>query len=123
MATVEQLGSEKYVLLTTFRKDGRAVGTPLWVASVDGGLGFWTPTNTGKIKRIRNNARVTVQPCDVRGNPSGEPVEAHARIGDRDDWARVREAMVGKYGLTARLTFLGSRIRRGERGTVAVLVN
>ena len=124
MATLEQLGSEKYVLLTTFRKDGRAVATPLWVVpDGSGGLAFWTPADTGKLKRIRNNGRVTLQPCDVRGKPHGEVVEAHARIGDAADRKRVGAGLRKKYGLLGRLTELGSRIRRGTDGTVAVLVS
>jgi PPOX class probable F420-dependent enzyme len=123
MATLEQLGSERYLLLTTFRKDGRAVSTPLWVVPDGSGLAFWTPDGTGKLKRIRNNGRVTVQPCDVRGNPRGEPVEAQARIGDAADRRRIGEGLKKKYGLLGRLTLAGSRIRRGTDGTVAVLVS
>ena len=122
MATLEQLGAEKYVLLTTFRRDGRAVPTPLWVVPDGTGLGFWTPAGTGKLKRIRNSGRVTVQPCDIRGNPSGEPIEAQARIGDAADKARVTEGLKRKYGLVGRLSLIGSRIRRGADGTVAVIV-
>jgi PPOX class probable F420-dependent enzyme len=123
MATLEQLGSEKYLLLTTFRKDGRAVPTPLWVVPDGTGLAFWTPAGTGKLKRIRNNGRVTVQPCDVRGNPRGEPVEAQARIGGPADRRRVGAGLKKKYGLLGRLTLAGSKIRRGTDGTVAVLVS
>ena len=123
MATLEQLGSEKYVLLTTFRKDGRAVATPLWVVPDGSGLAFWTPTDTGKLKRIRNNGRVTVQPCDLRGNPRGEPIEAQARIGDAADRKRVGAGLRKKYGVLGWLTEMGSRIRRGTDGTVAVLVS
>jgi PPOX class probable F420-dependent enzyme len=122
MATVGQLGAEKYVLLTTFRRDGRAVPTPLWVVPDDGGLGFWTPAGTGKLKRIRNSGRVTVQPCDFRGNPSGEPIEGQARIGDAADMARVKDGIKRKYGVVGRLSLLGSRIRRGADGSVAIIV-
>jgi hypothetical protein len=86
------------------------------------GLGFWTPAGTGKLKRIRNSGRVTVQPCDIRGNPSGEPVEAQARIGDAADKARVVDGLKRKYGLMGRLTLIGSRLRRGADGTVAIIV-
>src|SRR5919107_3044626 len=109
MATLEQLGAEKYVLLTTFRRDGRAVPTPLWVVPDGPGLGFWTPSGTGKLKRIRNSGRVTVQPCDVRGNPHGAALEAHASIGDADDLMRICEGLKRKYGLIGRLSLLGSR--------------
>jgi len=122
MATLEQLGAEKYVLLTTFRRDGRAVSTPLWVVPDGAGLAFWTPAGTGKVKRIRNSGRVTLAPCDVRGNIHGEAIEANARIGDSTDRRRIGEGLKRKYGLLGRLTLLGSKLRRGEDGTLAILV-
>jgi PPOX class probable F420-dependent enzyme len=123
MAALQQLGSEKYVLLTTFRKDGRAVATPLWVVPDGAGVAFWTVAGSGKLKRIRNSGRVTLQPCDMRGNPSGETTEATARIGDHADRLRIGAAIKKKYGIVGRLTMLGSRLRRGVDGTVAVLVS
>jgi hypothetical protein len=123
MTTLDRLGAEKYVLLTTFRKDGRAVATPLWVVPDGTGLAVWTPTGSGKVKRIRNSGLVTVAPCDLRGNPSGEPVDAHARVGSATDTRRVRAALGRKYGLLARLTVWGSRLRRGSAGTVAILLS
>jgi len=122
MASLEQLGSEKYVLLTTFRRDGRAVSTPLWVVADGAGLAFWTPKDTGKVKRIRNDGRVTVTACDFRGNPSGQPIEAQARIGDSADRRRLGQALKKKYGLMGWLTLVGSKLRRGTDGTIAILV-
>jgi PPOX class probable F420-dependent enzyme len=123
MATLEQLGAEKYVLLTTFRRDGRAVPTPLWVVPDGTGLAVWTPADTGKVKRIRNSERVTVAACDLRGNVRGGTIEARARIGDAADLRRTREALKRKYGMIGRLSLLGSRMRRGADGTVAILVS
>ena len=123
MASLEQLGAEKYALLTTYRRDGRAVSTPLWVVPDGDGLAFWTPKDTGKVKRIRNSGRVTVTACDMRGNPQGEPIEAQARIGEPADRLRVGKTLAGKYGLMGHLTLLGSRLRRGTHGTVAILVS
>jgi PPOX class probable F420-dependent enzyme len=122
MTALEQLGSEKYVLLTTFRRDGRPVPTPLWVVPDGTGVAFWTPVDAGKLKRIRNNGRVTVAACDARGNVRGEAIEAQARIGDPADRVRVVERLGRKYGLIGRLTLWGSRLRRGADGTVAILV-
>ncbi|WP_199513388.1 PPOX class F420-dependent oxidoreductase [Nucisporomicrobium flavum] len=122
MTALRQLGSEKYVLLTTFRKTGKAVPTPVWAVPDGDGLAVWTTNDAGKLKRIRNSPRVTVAPCDVRGNPKGDEVEAAARIGDAADLARVREALKRKYGLPGRLVLLGSRLRRGPLGTTAILI-
>jgi len=123
MATLEQLGAEKYVLLTTFRRDGRAVPTPLWVVPDGAGLAVWTPAGTGKVKRIRNNGRVTVSACDSRGNVRGGTIEARAQLGDAADLRRTREALKRKYGMVGRLALLGSKLRRGADGTVAILVS
>jgi PPOX class probable F420-dependent enzyme len=123
VTTVERLGAEKYVLLTTFRKDGRAVPTPLWVVPDGTGIAAWTPADSGKVKRIRNSGRVTLAACDVRGNQRGEVIEAVARIASAEETARIRPALARKYGLLGRLTVWGSKIRRGETGTVAVLIS
>ena len=122
MSTLRQLGSAKYALLTTFRRDGRAVPTPLWVVPDGAGCAFWTPRDSGKVKRIRRDGQVTVAACDFRGTTSGEPVAARARLGDDEDLRRVRRALAGKYGLIGRLTLAGSRLRRGTAGQVAILV-
>ncbi|MEJ3747557.1 PPOX class F420-dependent oxidoreductase [Actinomycetes bacterium KLBMP 9797] len=122
MSTVADLGAAKYVLLTTFRKDGRAVSTPLWVVPDGDGIAAWTPVNSGKIKRIRRSGRVTVAPCTFSGERTGETVDARARIGDRADTDRVRRALGRKYGLSGRLTVWGSKLRRGADGTVAILI-
>jgi hypothetical protein len=123
MPSLEQLGSEKYALLTTFRRDGRAVPTALWVMPDGAGVAFWTPRDTGKVKRIRNSGRVTVTACDLRGNPRGEAVEGLARLGDAADRRRIGGVLARKYGLLGRLTLLGSRLRRGVDGTVIILVD
>ncbi|MGI8777878.1 MAG: PPOX class F420-dependent oxidoreductase [Acidimicrobiales bacterium] len=62
------LGDEKYLLLTTFRRNGDPVPTPVWVVALDDGdIGFWTGSGSGKVKRLAHTARVTVQPCNARG--------------------------------------------------------
>jgi uncharacterized protein len=122
VAALDQLADEKYVLLTTFRKDGRAVPTPVWVARDGAELAVWTAADSGKVKRIRRSGRVTLAPCDVRGRPRGPAVPGHARVGDAADRERLGRLVGRKYGVLGRLTMWGSRIRRGTTGTVAVLV-
>lgn len=110
------------MLLTTFRKDGRAVPTPVWVVRDGRSLAIWTVADSGKVKRIRRNGDVTVAACDVRGNPRGPAVPGHATIDDPAGADRVRALLRAKYGLLGRLTLLGSRLRRGASGTVSVHV-
>lgn len=62
------LADERYLAFTTYRKSGEAVTTPVWTVGLeDGRLGFWTSMGSGKTKRLRNNAAVTVQPCSATG--------------------------------------------------------
>jgi PPOX class probable F420-dependent enzyme len=122
LTTVEELGSGAYVLITTFRKDGRAVPTPVWVAADGDALVVWSATDTGKVKRIRNSGEVTVAPCDVRGRPKGDAVPGHATLLDSAGTEHVRALLRRKYGLMGRLTLFGSRVRRGEDGSIGVRV-
>ncbi|NUT50695.1 MAG: PPOX class F420-dependent oxidoreductase [Saccharothrix sp.] len=114
------LATGKYLLLTTFRKDGRAVPTPVWVAGGDDALYVWSAADAGKVKRIRRSGDVRIGPCDLRGKPTGDQVPATARLLDRAGSDRVRSLIARKYGLLGRLTLLGSRIRRGSEGTVGI---
>ncbi|WP_067181242.1 PPOX class F420-dependent oxidoreductase [Microtetraspora niveoalba] len=122
MTTVERLGAEQYVSLVTLRRDGTPVPTPVWVVRDDDALVVWTVADSGKVKRIRNRPEVTVTPCDVRGRPRGEPVSGEAVLLSPQDTDRVRELLIRKYGLIGRLTVLGSKLRRGRRGTVGVRI-
>ncbi|MFI5926641.1 PPOX class F420-dependent oxidoreductase [Micromonospora sp. NPDC051543] len=120
MTTLDRLSAEKYILLTTFRKDGRAVPTPVWAVRDGDALAVWTRADSGKVKRIRHNGEVTVAPCDVRGRPHGAEVPAHATLYGGRDTGRVRDLLKHKYRLIGRLSLLGSRFRHGEGGTVGI---
>jgi PPOX class probable F420-dependent enzyme len=117
---IDALAGEPYVLVTTFRKNGTPVPTAVWVVADGDALAIWTVATSGKVKRIRNNPEVTVAPCDLRGRPRGEAVKARAEVLSAQDTERVRGLLRKKYGLQARLTLLGSRLRRGEAGTIAI---
>jgi uncharacterized protein len=121
-STLESLGAAQFVLLTTFRRDGRAVGTAVWVARVGDELGVWTVADSGKVKRIRRNPAVTVTVCDRRGRPRGPAVSGRARALDAAGTARVRAAVTAKYGLLGRALTALSRWRRGPGGTVGLAI-
>jgi PPOX class probable F420-dependent enzyme len=121
-STVDALGAAQYLLVTTFRKDGRTVPTPVWGARDGDALVFWSVTDAGKIKRIRRTPRVLVGPCDLRGRPTGESVPGTAVILDAAGTERVRALLRHKYGLMGRLTMWGSLVRRGRDGTIGVRI-
>ncbi|MGW3121440.1 PPOX class F420-dependent oxidoreductase [Streptomyces sp. NPDC001107] len=119
---LERLGSGKYVLVTSYRKNGTPVATPVWVVRDGDTLGVWTAADSWKVKRIRARGDILVGPCDLRGNPTGAQLPATAEIGDEATVARYRELIARKYGIVGRLTLLGSRLRRGLKGTVGIRV-
>ena len=120
---LERLGAAKYLLITSYRKNGTAVATPVWVVRDGEALGAWSAADAWKVKRIRNRADVLVGPCDVRGNPTGEQVPATAEICDQDVTDRYRALIARKYGITGRLVLFGSRLRRGKTGTVGIRIS
>lgn len=61
------LRGQKYISLTTFRKNGVRIATPVWFGEDGDKLYVMTRSDMGKTKRIRNNPRVTVAPCSIRG--------------------------------------------------------
>jgi PPOX class probable F420-dependent enzyme len=120
--TLDRLAEGKYLLLTTYRRNGTPVATPVWVVRDQDALGVWTVADSFKVKRIRGRADVLVGPCDARGNPTGTQVPGTAEICDEATGARYRALIARKYGIIGRLTLLGSRLRRGTRGTVGIRV-
>ncbi|MCS0602612.1 PPOX class F420-dependent oxidoreductase [Streptomyces sp. LP11] len=119
---LDRLGSGKYLLVTSYRKNGTPVATPVWVVRDGDALGVWTAAGSHKVKRIRRRPDVLVGPCDVRGNPTGDQSPARAEIADAATTARYRALIARKYGIVGRLTLLGSRLRRGTAGTVGIRV-
>ncbi len=102
---------ERYVALATFRKDGREVKTPVWIAAGDGRVFVYTNVTSGKAKRIRNNGRARIAPSDIRGTVKGDWVDAKARlIEDPDGREHGIRTLVEKYGWQMRLALLLSRL-------------
>jgi PPOX class probable F420-dependent enzyme len=122
MTDAEALGAAPYVLATTYRKDGRAVATPVWVVRDGDDIAIWTARDTGKVKRVRRDGTVLVGSCDYRGRLNGPEVPGQASILDAEGTERVRALLKRKYGLVGHLTLWGSRLRRGPNGTVGIRI-
>ena len=119
--------SARYVLLTTFRRDGREVPTPVWFAPLPDDpatIAVVTDRAAGKVKRLRHTPRCTLTACDVRGRPHGATVAAVGRIAtDLGEIAAGTAALAGRYGWQWRLLLVGARLRgRDPAGTRAVLL-
>jgi len=99
---------QKYISLTTFRKSGVGVATPVWFGEEGGKLYVMTRGDMGKSKRIRNNPRVKVALCTMRGKVTGPEFAATARILPPEEHARARQTINRKYWM-ARLPLIWAR--------------
>jgi PPOX class probable F420-dependent enzyme len=88
---------QKYISLTTFRKSGAGVATPVWFGEENDRLYVMTRSDMGKTKRIRNTPRVRVAPCTIRGKVTGAEFAATARILPPEEHAHARAAINRKY--------------------------
>lgn len=102
------ISGQKYISLTTFRKTGVGVPTPVWFGEEDGKLYVMTRHDMGKTKRIRNNATVKVAPCTIRGKVTGPEFSATARILPTEEQKRARSTINRKYWM-ARIPLIWSR--------------
>lgn len=109
------LADEKYVSLTTFKRDGTPVAAPVWVVGLpDGRIGFYTSSNSGKVKRLAHTPRVIVQPSNATGrvNDATPPVEATAVVvSDGPDFEAVIGGIRAKYGFQTKLAKWGAKLR------------
>ena len=127
------VSDEKYIRVTTFKKDGTEVSTPTWVVALeDGRIGFYTSSTSGKAKRLKNNPNVIVQPSDSRGRAKPEtlPVTGTAVVVAGPERDTIYQKVVAKYGFMTKVTrFLakiGGFVKRkdqpyADRGVVVTL--
>ena len=102
------IAGQKYISLTTFRKTGVAVPTPVWFGEDADKLYVMTRSDMGKTKRIRNNPHVKVAPSTIRGKVTGPEFTATARILPLEEHKHARETINRKY-LMARIPLIWSR--------------
>lgn len=110
------VGRASYVSFTSYRKDGTPSSTPVWIAPDGDDLYFFSDTGAFKVKRIRANPAVTLQPCDVRGRvKAGAPiVSGRAEVLDHAQTPRVRRIVNRKYRVLGTLGGLFSRLRSAD---------
>lgn len=112
---------QAYLNLHTFRKSGVGVSTPVWFAENQGILYVRTIDGSGKVKRIRNNRKVQVAPCDSRGKLLGEWHEAQAHlVDDPRIIEQVDRLLDRKYGVQRTLFNWLGRLRKEKGATIAI---
>ena len=125
MLALDSLASGKYLSLTTFRRDGTPVATPVWLVRDGDSLRVITQADSGKAKRLRNDPRVLLAPCDARGNLTGAQVEGTAALQDPAETAHTARMIEARYGLLGKLLMWRSRRaarKPGATGQVGIRV-
>jgi PPOX class probable F420-dependent enzyme len=116
VSVVDEIGRSKYVSLTTYRRDGTAVATPVWHVMSDGELIVVSEASAWKVKRIRNDSRVIVTVCDLRGRvaPGAPSAAGTARLLDDTGTQAARRLLARKY-LSSRVGNWLARVLRLRR--------
>jgi PPOX class probable F420-dependent enzyme len=122
---VTTLAARKFVTVTTFKKSGDAVAAPMWIGRDGDDLFVWTPADSWKVKRVRNNPRVTLVPCGRFGKPDegAQPVDGTAHVvTDPATVERLTKVIQRKYGLEFHVvTFIERLAARGRRTPRVIL--
>jgi PPOX class probable F420-dependent enzyme len=104
------LPTSTYVSLTTFRRTGVPVSTPVWAAPDGDERIVWTRSDSGKVKRLRHTTRVTLAPCDFRGRVEGPAVDGVGEFVPHDEWPGALAALRRAYGFRFQAGYVTSRV-------------
>ena len=110
---------QKYISLETFRKNGQGVKTPVWFVLYNSAFYVYTEADSWKVRRIRNNPRVRVAVCSMRGNVTGPWLDAAASIVEGDERIAADKLLDRKYFLKVVFNLL-SRINRHRRAMIKI---
>jgi PPOX class probable F420-dependent enzyme len=110
---------QKYISLETFKKNGQGVKTPVWFVLLDDAFYAYTEADSWKVKRIRNNPRVRVAACGMRGDIKGPWLDGTASLVDGDERLAANELLDRKYFLKKIFNFL-TKINRHQRAMIKI---
>jgi PPOX class probable F420-dependent enzyme len=115
-----QFDGKSYIALETFKKNGQGVKTPVWFVLHNDAIYIYTAADSWKVKRIRNNPRVRVAVCNMRGDVKGPWLDATASLVDEGDERRDADRLLDrKYWLRSILNVL-VKINRRTRAMIRV---
>ncbi len=118
---LEKLFPGRFLSVTSFKRDGSAVATPVWAVSDGTRLFAFTDLHSAKVRRIRRNPRVLVASCRVNGKLRRDPVAGRAEVlTDPADLERVQRLLLARYRISYRVVMLFYRLGRRLRGQQSV---
>lgn len=118
-----QFANQNYLNLESYRKSGEAIRTPLWFVQDGDVLYFYTVAHSFKVKRLKNNPRIRIAPCDMRGNLKGDWVDATARVLDTAEASHADNLLNQKYGLLKRTLNFFAKLRGHKRAAFAITLD
>jgi PPOX class probable F420-dependent enzyme len=118
---LETLFPGRYLSITSFKRDGTRVATPVWFVSDGGRLFAFTDLHSAKVRRIRRNPQVLVASCRVNGRLRRKPVHARVEVlTASSDLERVQKLLLARYRASYRVVMLFYRLGRRLRGQQSV---
>ena len=125
MTLADEIVRSRYVSLTTYRRDGTPVPTPIWHVPHGAELWMVTEAGSGKVKRIRNNPQVRVEPCSVRGTvaPDAPSATGTARLLDDDETALARKLLARRYVMSRVGNWFARLLRLRRPPMIGVVVS
>jgi len=114
-----QFDGQNYISLETFKKNGEGVKTPVWFVLHANAFYVYTEADSWKVKRVRNNPRVRVAVCSMRGDIKGPWLDAKASLVDGDERLAADKLLDRKYFLKKIFNFL-TRINRHKRAMIKI---
>ena len=103
MSTLDELKSQKYISLESYRKNNQPIRTPVWFVVENDLIIIVTRELTGKVKRIRNNQQVKIATCTMRGKITGKWVSGIAKFLPDVEIGNIVKLRDKKYGIAARI--------------------
>lgn len=119
MSTLNEIKSQKYISLESYRKNNQPVRTPVWFVIENDSIIIVTREQTGKVKRIRNNQQVKIATCSMKGKIIGEWIPGVVSILTDEQTTEAVKLRDKKYGLAAKIAKF---VTRNKGDFVAFLI-
>ncbi|AFS83074.1 PPOX class F420-dependent oxidoreductase [Candidatus Nitrosopumilus sediminis] len=113
MINLDEIKSEKYISLETYRKNNQPVRTPVWFVVKDDLIYVVTRSKTGKVKRLKNNLQVKFALCTIKGKVTGEWISGTATILNEEETKKAVKRRDKKYGFMAKISKFLSKSKGG----------